>query len=188
MPITLRTKTLVHGNAVFSQFPGGAGLEFTAGSRMDQVSHHAWTDLLGERQGPGVIFRGNAGNSNFFHAAIPVPNAVPVFSPTPQPPSEPPSPPHFHTTVTPLLVSVFFDVTVDPGVRVSTVFAFDGASLIQSSPPGSLALPGQGTTVVITTPVAVRRGLGISFAVLFGSTGNIAFHAVGAEFEFPNLA
>lgn len=188
MSINVRTKTLVHGNAVFPQFPGGAGLlTFTPGSQMDLVSNHPWTDILGERQGPGVVFRGHEGNHNFFHAAIPVPNTVPVFFPTHAPPSDPPEPLHFYSTVTPQLVSIFFAVTVDPGVTIRTVFAFDGATMIQLSSPGRLAAPGQGTTVGISNPVPVRLGLGISFDVLFTVTGNITFHAVGAEFQLSNL-
>jgi hypothetical protein len=189
MPITLRTKTLVHGNAVFPQFPGGAGLlTFTAGSQMDQVSNHPWTDILGERQGPGVVFRGHGGNRNFFHAAIPAPSVVPVFSPVQSPAGgDPPGPPHFYFGIIPQLVSFFFDVTLDQGVTISTAFAFDGATLIQASPPGPLATPGQGTTVVINTPVPLRLGLGLSFDVQFTTTGNITFHAVGAEFELRDL-
>src|SRR5215470_10363149 len=93
--ISLRTKVLVHGNSVFLQFPGGGGSEFTPSHRMAQVAGHPWTDLTGERQGPGVVFRGNGGDQNFFHVAIPSPNVVPVFTPaviTPESPEE--GPPH----------------------------------------------------------------------------------------------
>lgn len=98
MAISLRTKTFVHRNAFSLQFPGGAGFSpFTENSRMDFVQNHPWTDIAGERQGPGVVFQRSPGNHNFFHVSIPSPDAIPVRSTTRIYPGDvPPSPPHFY--------------------------------------------------------------------------------------------
>ena len=183
----LRTKMLVHGNAVFLQFPGGGGPEFTAGHSMSQFSNHAWTDLLGERQGPGVVFRGNGGNTNFFHVCVPSPNSALVRLETPIVDSDGIEPPHLYTTVPAFLLNVFFEVSLDRGVTMDSVYVFDGVSLLPGFPHAP-AIVGSGPTVVnVPSPQALRSGLGISFGVTFNATGNITFHSAGAEFQYSNL-
>jgi hypothetical protein len=49
----------VSGNAVTVQYPGGAGLEFSDGHRMDQVANTPWTDITGLRTGIGTTYRAN---------------------------------------------------------------------------------------------------------------------------------
>ncbi len=69
----------VHGNAVKLQYPGGAGLEFTDHSRMDQVGGHAFTDITGLPQGPGTEFVGNGDDNNWLHIVIPTPVLIGGF-------------------------------------------------------------------------------------------------------------
>jgi hypothetical protein len=185
--ISLRTRTFVHGNAVFLQLPGGAGLVFTVGSSMANVANHAWTDIVGERQGPGVVFRGNAGNMNFFHVSIPSSSTMPIFSPQLITGGDPPEPSHNYFSAPLSLISVFFDVTVDSGVSIEQVFAFDGRALIPGfpRPPGAL-LP-SATVLPLSSGHSINAGLGLSFQVAFASQGNITFHSAGAEFLLAGL-
>jgi hypothetical protein len=73
----------VHGTTATIEWPGGAGLEFSGGHRMDQVRNHAWTDIVGLRQGGptivpetsiGAAFRGNDNETNSFHFSVPTPS------------------------------------------------------------------------------------------------------------------
>jgi hypothetical protein len=178
--IGLRTMVMVHGNAVSPQFLGGAGLEYVADHRMDHVSGHPYTDIVGERQGPGVVFRGRGeDNSNFFHVAIPSPSAFPIFSPDGFHDEDGHS--HHYFNVTAKLVNVYLDVTVDPGVFLASVFIFDGPQVLQHfTHTEHQRLFSLGETVLTS-------GLGVSFEVQWGSDGNITFHSVKAEFQLDNL-
>lgn len=178
-------KSFVHGNAVVLQFPGGAGPEFTAGSRMNQVANHAWTDQLGERQGPGAVFRGQAGNTNFFHVCIPAPDSALVRSPTPIIDEQGITPPHFYVAQPAVLVTVDFDVTLDRGVEITSVSIFDGRNSVAVFTP---SVSGIGTTrISLPSPRQIQFGLGVSFGVTFNGDGNIAFHSAAAQFMYMNL-
>ena len=188
--VSLRTKILVHGNAVFLQFPGGGGfggLQSTAGHSMSQFDHHALTDLLGERQGPGVVFRGNSGNTNFFHVSIPSPDRALVRSETLISDAMGIEPTHFYTTVSALLINVFFEVSLDPGVVIDSVFVFDGRNMLPGFPLPPTPTSFGPTVVVVPSAQPIQSGLGISFGVTFNAVGNIVFHSAGAEFQYSNL-
>ncbi|MDQ1920296.1 hypothetical protein [Massilia pseudoviolaceinigra] len=53
-----------------------AQVEFPGNTRLRLVNGVAWTDVTGLRRGNGTIFRGVAGQNNWFHFAIPTPVIV----------------------------------------------------------------------------------------------------------------
>ncbi len=169
----------VHGNNAVPQWPGGAGPEGTNGHRLTQVNRHAWTDITGFRQGPGVTFRAPGNDTNYFHFCIP----TPVFAAGQQ---------------------VYLDAvfvlyrTPGPEVALTEVFAFDGPNPI---PLGMLPGPGSHGThdgtrgradIAVgftkfpvqnqTAPPAIIWGLGISVGVAFNREAEITFTAAGADF------
>jgi len=175
----IRIKMFVHGNAVVPQLVGGGAV--AAPGPLMNVDGIPWTDVHGLRNGPGVVFRGKAGNRNYFHVSIPSPNPYPIrFSTDRRDPSEPISESRFYAPVLARVINVFFGHVADPGVILERVFAFDGGSLIslQDSPRGS---------VVTVTPHIITAGLGVSFQVNFTREGNITFNSVGAEFQLDGL-
>jgi hypothetical protein len=176
-----RHATWIHGNSAVIQFPGGAGLEFTDRSRMDQVEHHAWTDVTGLHRGPGETFRGNGGNANWFHFSIP----TPVIVPTPRAPGGDRT----------RLETVFVLFQSDPFVELQEIAAFDGPnalSVAMNRPSGASGrhdgtnglsdLVSGITAFPIDDKPEIFWGLGISVKVGFGQTGNITFTAAGADF------
>ncbi len=189
MSISLRTQMLVHGNAFSLQFPGGADLlAFTESSMMDHVQNHPWTDVVGERQGPGIVFRGKERNRNFFHVSIPAPNSIPVRSTTViTPDGDPPPPPHFYFTVPAQLINVFVTLSRDPGVTVQHILVFDGVNPIQSVAVNNSRVVNGVPFLTNVGQRPVQTGLGISLDVRFNQAGNITFHGAGAEFQFDNL-
>lgn len=175
----------VHGNAAKLQYPGGAGLEFADGSRMDQVAGHAWTDLTGLASGPGMSFVGNGDDQNWFHFPLPTPVLVGD------------APDRNRAKV----LRVFALFNAEQFVEVDNVSAFDGPTAIpleESSPSGNTGqLDGSlgladlqlGRTMF---PVSgggheMLWGLGISVHVSFGRHAKITFTAAGADFEIPDL-
>src|ERR1044071_5055413 len=164
--VALEVKTMVHGNAFFLQFPGGVNpLVFTPEHGMDNVSNHPWTDLLGERQGPGVVFRGMPGNTNFFHVSIPCTDHALVRNETPirDPEGGILEPRHFYTTSRANLVRVFFQASSpDQFVTIQQIFAFDGNVTIPGFPvvgPRRLPPPPRpgGRPLPIVVPVQVPQ-------------------------------
>jgi hypothetical protein len=175
-----RYASWVHGNAVKMQYPGGAGLEFTAGHRMDQVDRHAWTDVVGFPTGPGGVFRGQGNDSNWFHVAIPTPPLLPG-----KPRSR--------------LEAVFVLFSSDPFVEVAEVLAFDGPNPlpVQMNSPSGLSgrhggtrgladLADGQTRFPIEGRPEVLWGVGISVRVSFGRPGQITFTTAGADFFVPD--
>ena len=181
--IGLRTTVMVHGNAVCMQFLGGAGVvsEFVADHRMDHVSGHPFTDIVGERQGPGVVFRGRGeDNSNFFHVAIPSPSAFPIFSPAGFVSDD--GQRHQYFNVTPKLINVSVELTLDPDVFLGSVFIFDGGQVLKH-----FLHTERQRLFSLDAETALNSGLGVSFEVQWASDGNVTFHAVKAEFQLDNL-
>ena len=174
----------VHGNAVGIQYPGGAGLEFTANSRMDQVGDHPWTDITGLRTGPGTTFRANGSDNNYFHFAIP----TPVLG----------------TTGRASLLRVFVLFNSDPDVAVvDRVYAFDGPVPVGAwgdDPAGGEVVTSSGnhdgsgglgvlqdgiTRFVLPMPHVTLWGIGVSVRVTFTRPSSITFTAAGADFDVP---
>jgi hypothetical protein len=186
--MNLTTKISVHGNSVVPQFAGGALI--TSPGPLLQVNDGSgpvpWSDVVGLRQGPGVIYRGKAGTTNFFHVSIPSPDRYPIYFTALQggPDSDDPtSPLHHNVEKVCSVIRIRFIVTLDVGVTVMNVFAFDGRNLL----PGLPINPGGADNITIPEPRIISDGLGISFEVRFGSEGNIVFHGVSAEFSLLNL-
>lgn len=175
----IRIRMFVHGNAVVPQLVGGGAV--AAPGPLMYVDGIPWTDVHGLRNGPGVVFRGKAGNPNrnYFHVSIPSPNPYPVRFTTNQDRSDPPDA-HFYGPLLARVINVFFGHVADPGVILERVFAFDGGNLIslQDSPR---------YPVVTVTPHIITAGLGVSFQVNFTREGNITFNSVGAEFQLDGL-
>ena len=180
--IAIRVKMFVHGNAVVPQLVGGGAIG--APGPLMNVDGIPWTDVHGLRNGPGVVFRGKAGNPNrnYFHVSIPSPNPYPIRLSTDQRDvTNPLSQSHFYSSRPAEVINVFFRHVVDPGVILERVFAFDGGDLI-SAP----FITGP-TSVVSVTRHTITAGLGVSFQVNFTQEGNITFNSVGAEFELSGL-
>lgn len=172
--VTIRIKMFVHGNAVVTQFSGGGA--FAAPGPLLQVNGTPWSDVNGLRQGPGIIFRGKAGNPNrnFFHVSIPSPNPYPIrFSTDQSDHTEPISVSHFYSSRPAEVINVFFRHVVDPGVILERVFVFDGGDLISDDP--HITGP---TSVVPVDRHIITAGLGVSFQVNFTQEGNITFNSV----------
>jgi hypothetical protein len=172
----------VHGNAFAVQFPGGNGLEFTNGSRMDQVDGHAFTDVTGLHTGPGITYVANGADNNYFHVALP----TPVLTPGGRA----------------VLNSVFvlFDSTQDYAV-IDQIWAFDGATPIYSwggdpdngnvvtvsgqhdGSQGLSALQPGSTQFDLPDPHAVLWGIGLSVHMTFSRYSRVTFSAAGADFD-----
>jgi hypothetical protein len=113
---------------------------------------------------------------------------MPIFSPQLITSDDPSIPPHNYRTAALSLISVFFDVTLDSGVNIAQVYAFDGSALIEGFPrsPGRLT-PSTATVLPLGPGHVITAGLGLSFEVAFASQGNITFHSAGAEFQMDGL-
>jgi hypothetical protein len=159
----------VHGNSVVIQFPGGAGLEFSLGHRMDKVGNRPWTDIIGLHEEHGTTFRGNGGNSNTFHFWI----STPTYRDG-RPRGKVES------------VAVSYDA--DDNVHITEVRLADGPTHLLSPPlpPNTNGNHSRLDTYIvlpIRPTMDMTWGLGISVTVQFRGTGNITFRAVGANFE-----
>ncbi len=172
----------LQGNAAVLQFPGGDGLEFTHRRRMKKVDNVPWTDIVGLREGPGIRFRGQAGNSNWFHFSIP----TPAIFPRPDVSS--------HVEITVDRVSVYYR-TPNNQVFVNSIIVFDGSDTRTVERVGSSAsLFGDHTTVFeeglnafLIAPLSLRlgsaHGLGVSVEIQFDVEGEVFFKAAGMHFS-----
>src|SRR5436853_7020124 len=107
----------VHGSSVVMEFPGGGGVgfpQFTPGHAMDYVSDQPWTDITGSRTGTGAVFHGRSGTTNTFVFSIPTPAVTFGVITGPR------------TATRASLTKMFVMYSVDDGVRVTGVTAFDG--------------------------------------------------------------
>jgi hypothetical protein len=168
----------VHGNTAVAQFVGG--LNFTSpgtvGHETTQVGGQNWTDIVGVPQGPGKIFRGRKGTTNFFHFCIPTPVIL--------------------NDRRHRLDRVFVLYSADSEVKVTNVLVFDGPRLIDRAtlPAPPLGPPRDGTHGFadlqenvtlhkIEARPEILFGVGISVQVSFDQEGNITFTAAGADFS-----
>jgi hypothetical protein len=177
-----RGEIWVHGNSAVLQFPGGAGLEFTSNRRMKNVDSVPWTDIVGLREGPGIRFVGQAGNSNWFHFSVP----TPAIFPSPGVSN--------HVEITVDRVSVYYR-TPNNQVFVNTILVFDGRNSRSVGRIGSAAnLFGDHTTVFeegynafLIDPLHLRlgsaHGVGISIEIQFDHEGEVFFKAAGIHFR-----
>ena len=185
----------VHGNSAAIQFPGGgnAGSGSTPGSAMRQVhdvgigSDINWTDVVGERTGPRIVFTGQDQTSNWFHFSIP----TPVFI--------------RDENVVLQTIYILFDTS--SGSTINQVYAFDGPNFKKVWAPRAAlvtgmnheGIGGRGATNlsddqngpawdVIRYDVGgwqMSWGLGISVEVSFGQNTSVTFTGAGADFIGP---
>lgn len=175
-----RIRILVHGNAVVPQFAGGGVV--TSPGPLLQVNDVQYSDVLGLRQGLGVIFRGKENADNFFHVSIPSPSTYPIrFTDAFIDLDNPQSEPHFYGTRPAHIVRVSFQIVMEPGVKLQKIFTFDGSNLLFVNEFH------EGNASVDIPRHAVTEGLGVSFQVNFSQEGNITFQAVSAEFIISPL-
>ena len=180
--MSIRGEMYIPGNSVVLQFPGGSGLEFRGNHRMMKVDDVPWTDIVGLREGPGIRFRGQAGNSNWFHFSVPTPAVVPTPSLG------------GHTEITVDRVSVYYRTPGDQ-VFISGVHVVDGTS--------SQAVPGVGSDHLLINdhstafeeglnswlidPIALRlgsaHGVGISVHVTFDVEGDVFFRCAAIHYQ-----
>jgi hypothetical protein len=182
--MSLRGEIWVHGNSAVAQFPGGAGQDAASTTRLAQVDKTPFTDIVGLRTGPGIRFKAEKGNSNWFHFSIPTPA---VF---PRPDQED------HSLIEVDKVSVYYK-TDGKDVFIKTIMVFDGSNsrtVFQQSDtdpsplfddhtgaedehnafPVNPTLPGE---------LFVAHGVGISVEVKFNADGEIFFKGAAIHFS-----
>ncbi len=171
-----RGESWVHGNSAAVQFPGGANLTSggTAGHLMSHAESIAWSDVVGLRQGPGSMFRGQRG-SNWFHFSIPTPTVVP----------RPEAGAHQRIVVD--RVSVRWGA--DTNVFLTRVMAFDGTALLHAVPDFQQLFGDhrdqfeEGLNSWAWGGSPVSRGVGISVEITFNSEGIVRFAAAGIHYR-----
>ena len=159
----------VHGTAFQpAEYPG---------SGLSNVNNVDWTDKLGFRQGWGTTWKGQAGHGNFFHVSIPTPVIV------------------NGTRARLTKVYVMFmcgDLTVNnalhAGANVTAYHIWDGPNRIHLE--SGMLLFGEhrnfldtSNTIVLSAPIEIYWGLGISVQVQFTNDQFVSFASAGADFE-----
>jgi hypothetical protein len=164
-------KSFVHGNAVIAEHAGGGVFNILEG-----ISN---TDLLGLPRVWGKTYLGNAGVSDWFHAAIPTPSLGAMIQ----------------------LADIFIFIQthryggiIAPSVcQIEDIRVYDGPTPIfgiRPVPPisGDHALdpePGKNAFIIPDRPT-VRYGINIGMGVYFNVESTISFISVGASFIFED--
>ena len=190
--MSARGEMWVHGNTVAVQFPGGAGPEGVNTCRLVQVPDRIgvntpWTDLFGLRTGPGIRFKANDRNNNWFHFSIPTPAVVPSQT-------------YGHVPISVDAISVYYSTT-DNDVFIACIQVFSSSSGDANSfrdiSPDRRLTNGDRTSARVEggnffpieplRPQSVGAGLpfaiGISLLVNFEVTGEIMFTAAGIHYS-----
>jgi hypothetical protein len=210
----------VHGSTAVASFPGGAGPEGTNGHRLKQVrasipsrpseaANVPFSDLLGFRGSFGAMFRGHAGDTNFFVFSIPTPvfRAAPFTGPWRSERARlndivllynlEPGVEIFGITITdggrPIrdFVSEFGTIGFRDGFRLTNDRSFSDPALTQEQVLAGIVEGVTRFTIRSSASTGSQApelvfGVGINVAVRFRSEGNVTFPAVGAGFIVPD--
>lgn len=147
--------------------PGYAGqCEFP--ERMSLVDGVRYSDAIGRRYGGGVLFRGKAGQFNFFHFAVP----TPVMK----------------SDIRIRLGAVFVLFKLGDGARATRVVIYEGPRIlvshdINATGDHSQDLDDSNNWLVPGNPRLRSGGVGISFRVTFDREADVRFTSAGAEFQ-----
>jgi Family of unknown function (DUF6623) len=157
-------KSFIHGNAVIPEILGPGPGPFI------QIEGCPWSEFLGLPSGYGKTFRGAAGKSTWFHAAIP-------------------TPPVEYTRVQLDKVYVFF--FGQPGCTMDQVHVYDGpdgiATITTTTSGDNLRNPTQQNSFPIRVEPrnsfhTMNFGLGVSMHFRFDSESEVQFSSVGSDF------
>ena len=143
-----------------------------------------WSDRLGLRMGPDAIFRGQAGNSNWFHFSIPTPAVTP----------DPENANHLGISID--RISLYF-ATPNEEVNIDSMILFDGGrarAIQQVGPAGRLLFDShldtylEDTTSFVIDPAIVLpvapgpHGVLLSVQVQFRAEGDVTFRCAGIHY------
>jgi hypothetical protein len=144
-----------------------------------EVDNIRWTDVTGLRRGWGSFWRGQAGQSNWFHVAIPTPTIIEG------------------ARVRLQRIFVLFtagDTTVNSanssGANITDIHVWDGPNRIKTFGPFNLfgehrGPIGGGNTFTLQAVPQISFGVGISIRASFSNVGNqlVGFAGAGADFD-----